>query len=346
MDTTKSNEILVSIHCITYNQKDYIRQCLDGFVMQKTNFKFVAYVGDDCSTDGTTEIVKEYEKKYPNIIKGIYQSQNTKATKNYFDVANACKSKYVALCEGDDYWIDENKLQKQVDFLESHPDYTICFHPAKVVYEDFEFKKPSGIFPPRHTIRILKKQATLSYLLRDEFIATSSVMYRWQFNDKSLQEGYPNDIVSGDWFLDIFHAKQGKIKILPDIMSVYRRNPGGVWSDSIANEDRLFLKYGIQMINLYDHIYKNFTDLSQEYLHTMLLPNVKAVADIYYRNGKFKKLEEIKEKYPEYINMALSDKKLQIGKFEKKYKKYKNLFRVTFGIAVALSIALIIFITK
>lgn len=296
--------------------------------MQKTNFQFVAYVGDDFSTDGTTEIVREYEKKYPSIIKGIYQSQNTRGA-HYFDVANACKSKYVALCEGDDYWIDEYKLQKQVDFLESHLDYTICFHPAKVLYEGFEFKKPSGIFPPRHTIRILKKQATLSHLLRDEFIATSSVMYRWQFNDKSLQEYHPTNIVSGDWFLDIFHANQGKIKILPDIMSVYRRNPNGIWSDSIVNEYRLFLKYGIQMINLYDHIYRNFADLSQEYLHAMLLPNVKSVIDAYYYNRQFKELQKIYDKYPQYIDMALSNQKLRINKFEKKYKKYNKLFKIT-----------------
>ena len=106
-----TNNELVSIHCMAYNHANYIRECLDGFVKQKTNFPFIAYVGDDCSTDGTTEIIKEYEKKYPDIIKGIYHKKNTKAEGNFFDILKQCKGKYLIFCEGDDYWTDINKLQ-------------------------------------------------------------------------------------------------------------------------------------------------------------------------------------------------------------------------------------------
>ena len=130
--------MLVSISIITYNQKDFIRQTLDGILMQKTNFAFEVLIHDDCSTDGTTEIIKEYEEKYPEIIRPIYEEEN-QFSKGKGIVRNfifpRVQGKYIAFCEGDDYWTDENKLQKQVDFLEANPDYTVCFHRVKKIYE-------------------------------------------------------------------------------------------------------------------------------------------------------------------------------------------------------------------
>ena len=129
----------LSIICLAYNQVRFIKDALEGFVMQKTNFPFEVIIHDDASTDGTTEIIKEYEHKYPNIIKPIYQTENqwrkAKTMSKTF-IYPHIKGEYVAFCEGDDYWTDENKLQKQVDFLDSHPDYTICFHPVNVIWED------------------------------------------------------------------------------------------------------------------------------------------------------------------------------------------------------------------
>ena len=117
----ENNEILVSICCITYNHEKYIRDAIEGFLMQKTDFPFEVLIHDDASTDGTADIIREYETKYPDIIKPIYQTENQyskgikiSATYNY----PRAKGKYIALCEGDDYWIDPYKLQKQVDFLE------------------------------------------------------------------------------------------------------------------------------------------------------------------------------------------------------------------------------------
>lgn len=122
---------LVSISCITYNHAPYIRQCLDGFLMQKTTFSFEILIHDDASPDGTADIIREYEKKYPLLIKPIYQTENqysqgktsVSATWNF----PRAKGKYIALCEGDDYWIDENKLQMQADFLEKNPEYGMCY---------------------------------------------------------------------------------------------------------------------------------------------------------------------------------------------------------------------------
>jgi glycosyltransferase involved in cell wall biosynthesis len=125
---------MVSIDCTTYNHAPYIRQCLDGFLMQKINFPIEVLVHDDASTDGTADIIREYEQKYPDIIKPIYQSENqysnginNSLTYNFPRV----RGKYIAFCEGDDYWVDPYKLQKQVDFLEKNSEYGMCYTKVK-----------------------------------------------------------------------------------------------------------------------------------------------------------------------------------------------------------------------
>lgn len=122
-------DILLHIVCLAYNQKDYIRECLDGFVMQKTNFRFNAIVHDDASTDGTADIIREYAEKYPDIIVPVFEEKNQFFTGHIYDkVFPLVTGKYVAQCEGDDYWVDPYKLQKQVDYLEEHPDCTASCH--------------------------------------------------------------------------------------------------------------------------------------------------------------------------------------------------------------------------
>src|SRR5690554_1577899 len=130
MSGRSKKKILLSICCLTYNHKPFIEKAINSFLTQKTNFSFEVLIHDDASTDGTSEIVKAYESKYPSIIKPIYQTENQwskglrSITVNYN--FTRAKGKYIAICEGDDYWTDPHKLQKQVDFLESHPDYILC----------------------------------------------------------------------------------------------------------------------------------------------------------------------------------------------------------------------------
>lgn len=130
------NTPLVSICCITYNHAPFIRKCLDGFLMQQTDFTIEILIHDDCSTDGTTEIIKEYAAQYPDLIFPLYeevnQYQQGKATEIDFYNYRRARGKYIAYCEGDDYWTDSLKLQKQVDFMESNPEYSVCFHDFKV----------------------------------------------------------------------------------------------------------------------------------------------------------------------------------------------------------------------
>lgn len=125
---TPPSNILVSIHCLVYNHEPYIRKCLEGFVMQKTDFRFEAIVHADASTDKSAAIIREYAEKFPDIIKPIYQAENQYSQKNGAigrAISAKTRGKYIALCEGDDYWTDPLKLQKQVDFLENHPDYSM-----------------------------------------------------------------------------------------------------------------------------------------------------------------------------------------------------------------------------
>ena len=246
--------VKVSICCITYNQAKYIKQCLDGFIMQKTNFPFEVLIHDDASVDGTKEIIEEYTRKYPDIIKPVYENENQYSkgvsiskTYNFPRV----RGKYVVMCEGDDYWTDEYKLQKQVDFMEANPDYTICFHRVKRIFETGI--KEDDIFP---TQTMVDAGFTFENLLKCNFIQTNSVMYRWNAID-DVAAKFPSDILPGDWYLHLMFAKEGKIKFMEDIMSVYRVNANGVWYDSYKDKQAFYLKNCFKLMNFYKNVYKN-----------------------------------------------------------------------------------------
>ena len=138
----QDGQVMVTIRCITYNHEPYIRQCLEGFVMQKTNFRFEAIVHDDASTDGTAAIICEYAQKYPEIIKPIIETENqySKHDGTIGRIMDAhTHGKYIAICEGDDYWIDPLKLQRQFDFLEAHSDFSMVCSQRRLMFEDGSF---------------------------------------------------------------------------------------------------------------------------------------------------------------------------------------------------------------
>jgi glycosyltransferase involved in cell wall biosynthesis len=194
---------------------------------QKTNFCFEYVIGDDCSTDDTGKIVKEYALKHPNIIKVIAQKNNVGAIENARRTRESCKGKYVAICEGDDYWIDEYKLQKQVNFLEENPDFSAVSHQTLVKIEDIQ--KSSEKFyncNSENSILFYKgKKSVLKFhdFFHSYYIHINSLMYR-----RHIIEMYDlNNTAIFDHGFILLLASKGKIKIMPDIMSVYRRHPGG-----------------------------------------------------------------------------------------------------------------------
>ncbi len=139
MSIKSGEDVQVSVLCLAFNHEKYIRRTLEGFVNQHTNFKFEVLIHDDASTDGTADIIREYEKRYPDLIKPIYQTENQHSRgvkiQTKFNYPRA-KGKYFAYCEGDDYWTNENKLQKQYDIMERHPECSICVHEVQCINED------------------------------------------------------------------------------------------------------------------------------------------------------------------------------------------------------------------
>lgn len=221
-DITKSvsgdeNIPLVSIWCTVYNHEPYLRQCLDGFVMQKTNFKFEAIVHDDASTDGSAAIIREYAEKYPDIIKPILETENQYSKKDgSLDriMDSNMRGKYIAFCEGVDYWIDPNKLQMQVDFLEANPDYGMCYTKTSVYKQNRQ--KITGVFGRAFN--------GFEELIQGNVIPTLTVMLRSDFEWKYKAEVKPSEKnwLMGDYPRWLWMSLNTKIKFIKHITSVYR----------------------------------------------------------------------------------------------------------------------------
>ena len=246
----------VTVICLTYNHQPYIQKALEGFVRQQTNFPFEVIVHDDASTDGTAEIVRDYATRYPHIIRPILQVENQwrkgKTLSKTF-IYPLIQGEYVALCEGDDYWTDPLKLQKQVDAMEARPDVAVCFHPVTVHWEDGS--APDSLFPSRKE-RFNKTELCLDDLLKRNFMQTNSVLYRWRFHTDSL-DLIPNGILPGDWFLHLLHAQTGKILFLDETMAVYRRHAGGTWTGA-GQSKAWFRRSSIPLLRFYQAMEKTF----------------------------------------------------------------------------------------
>ncbi|MFC0876129.1 glycosyltransferase family 2 protein [Saccharicrinis sp. FJH2] len=217
-------EPVLSIICLTYNHEKYVRDALDGFLMQQTSFPIEIIVHDDASTDKTQEIIKEYYSKCPDVIKPILQKENQKSKGNGIVskiTYNAAKGKYIALCEGDDYWTDPHKLQKQVDFLEIHNDYSAIAHQVNVIYSSAN--KETHLFRDN-----VPSVITINDIIEARYFHTASIVFRTQVLRNNVD--LPQNIISGDRALYILLCSNGKIKFLSDVMGVYRKNEGGISS--------------------------------------------------------------------------------------------------------------------
>lgn len=292
----KQNKLI--IHCITYNHARFIRQALDGFVMQKTNFPFQAYVADDCSTDGTQEIIKEYAEKYPDIIVPVLRNRNIGAIENFIDLSDRIKSEYVALCEGDDFWTDKNKLQKQVDYLDTHTKCSICFHPVKVFFEDDS--QPDSIFPDPNW-RFNRYVLDLSDLLKHNFIQTNSAVYRWRFRDENIHDIFPTNIIPGDYFMHLLHAQKGTIDYIDEVMATYRKHAGGMWFDGCTSLEKLHLKYGISEIHFNLTVEEHIALDKSTYHEKTTLTNAEYFKSNYIKHHEYEKAAEIIRLCPDVL---------------------------------------------
>lgn len=230
------NAPLVSICCLTYNHAPFIRQCLDGFISQKTDFPFELIIHDDASNDGTADIIREYEARYPQIIKPIYQTENQYSQRKdvFLEIMFPhCTGKYIALCEGDDYWTDPNKLQEQADFLESHPDYSMCSG-GHLRYKDGEITQ---ICVGQDGTEGFEYTNTLDYWP----MQTLTVMTRKDAYAELLKK-YKKAGRCIDQVLFYFLLKAGKGWCFSKIYGVYRMHSGGVWA-GLSDEGKNYFGY-------------------------------------------------------------------------------------------------------
>ncbi len=224
-ENNNSQPLMVSIKCITYNHEPYIRQCLEGFVMQKTNFRFEAVVHDDASTDGTADIIREYAEKYPDIIKPIYETENQYSKKDgslgrIMDAA--CTGKYIAMCEGDDYWTDPSKLQKQVDILESNPEVGLVRTNCDMLYQRTQ-KIKKAVMSNEYYSSI--KNTYQDQIYNAKWVATCTWVYRNNIDIERVILDYKLDrkkYFLGDLFLLLCVLKSSTVAYLNQTTSVYR----------------------------------------------------------------------------------------------------------------------------
>lgn len=254
------DKIMVSVVCITYNHEDYIRDALNGFLSQKVNFNYEIIVHDDASTDKTVEIIQDYERRYPDMIRTVYQKENQYSKKRNFQflrcVYGLCKGKYIAFCEGDDFWIDKHKLQIQIDFMEKTPRYVLTAHNA------IRLECGSG------TIDAMDPYCSDKMLMAEEIIMqyhgnlpTASMVIKTDVLLKADDLFWEYDV--GDWMLQLSSILKGDIYYFDRIMSMYRSAHKGSWSiDWRKDFDKTFShcigmidfleKYRLYALNAYD----------------------------------------------------------------------------------------------
>lgn len=238
-----SDETKVTVLCFAYNQSSYIKQCLKSLVSQITNFEFKIVVHDDASTDGTREIIEEFASTYPSLVKPIFQkiNQYSQNTSLLHLVEPYLEGEYVAFCEGDDYWLDVYKLQKQFDYLESHPSCSLSAHGAELYHDPTQ----SVIGYARPSLQETDFSVEEIILGGGGFFATNSLFFRREFFKMPL--AYLGWGV-GDYPRCIYLATKGTVHFFPDIMSSYRMLALGSWSSKTKADKRLKINEHEQII--------------------------------------------------------------------------------------------------
>ena len=290
VDLTKEQDTLplASISCATYNHEPFIRQCLDHLLAQKTNFPFEIVIHDDASTDGTKEIIAAYALKYPNIIFPYYQTENqySKGVRGLQSRYNypRCRGRYIAICEGDDYWPDPSKLQHQVDFLERHEEYVLTFHDFSVVDDKSQVIDASPL-PNRNQRDASSEDLILGRLLT----MTVTLCFR------NVITGFPPEkykVTNGDTFLISMLGHYGKGKWMGDVIgkAMYRSHAGGIWS-MVNSDEKLPVR-----VNTYYWLYKYYTRIGkkryalkwyEKILYTVMMfePGMTAATNTHFTDG-------------------------------------------------------------
>ena len=297
------NNPIVSVCVQTYQHASYIRDALDSVLMQQTDFDFEILLGEDESTDGTREICIEYDKRYPEKIRlflnsrknVVYINGHPTGRWNFLNNLKNARGKYIALLPGDDYWTDPFKLQKQVDFLDSHPECAICFHNVMSVFEDGKHE------PLNHCPDNQKMIFSLEHLLRGNFIYTCSVMFRRGLFGEFPQWYYKCKM--GDWPLHILNAQHGDIGYIDQIMAVYRIHSTGAWSPKNLIEKKIDSVCAANRIRrVLNHKHKKILNYTTTQWHKQIMNEIKSLGEKrnfddagYYARKSFHKFLNLNE---------------------------------------------------
>ena len=293
----------VSVLTLTFRHVQYIQQCIDSVLAQKTTFPVQHILVDDGSDDATAEIIANYAGKYSHI-RHIH-IQRRKQGDNIRFLFAACDTQYAALCDGDDYFTDPLKLQKQVDFLDANPDCALCFHPVQVVYEDGTDRE--RIYPPLELLpRGVRPFYHMADLFKANFIQTNSVMYRWRFTD-GLPDWFRVDLLPSDWYWHILHAEMGKIGFMPDVMSVYRRHAQSLYYSSENPETTVphRILHGLNELKTYDAINHHF---DRRYERSLIVFTNSVLSDFMkhaHATGDDSYLHQAGERFPNFMEYFL-----------------------------------------
>lgn len=315
------NDIKVTIYCITYNHVDVISKALDSFLMQKTNFKYQILVHDDCSTDGTVDILKKYEKEYPDVFTMLYEEKNQYQQGNelYYIMEPYIKGDYVAICEGDDYWIDENKLQKQYDFMEVHKDVSICVHRANHV----SYESDQSFVTPRNMNENTYVSIDDVISLGGGYFPTCSFFYR---NSCEFSPRRWGAAITGDYCWIIQMAMQGKVYLMSDIMAVKIFSHPSSWAVMHSDLDKM-RERRIELISALEFFNKDTNYQYDAAVKKMILKlKYQLECEI---NGNYKLLFTDKY-YTDYFNQMTTKKKLRsvlLAYFPFLYKIYSLLLK-------------------
>jgi glycosyltransferase involved in cell wall biosynthesis len=298
---------LISILMITYNHEKYIAQAIESVLMQQVNFKYEIVIGEDCSTDRTKDIVVDYQEKYRDRIKLLLQAKNAGMHRNFIDTYYSCRGKYIALLEGDDYWTDPHKLQKQVEFLEKNPDFAICFHNMQIIYEDE---------PHRNRLSNINQQeiTTIENLAYGNYIYTASCVFRKYLSE--IPDWFYQCPV-GDYPLHLLNAQYGKIKFIDEVMGIYRVHKGGIW------ENKSWSYRCEKWVELLENIKNKFDKNINQIIHNRLHDYNSELAEYYLNNRDYEKSKLYLKKIGSYNQNYLFDVIEKIN--EEKYESIRKI---------------------
>jgi len=272
----------ISACIIAYNHEKYIKECLDGALKQKLNYDYEINVFEDYSTDKTREMVLDYAKQYPDKIKIFLNEKNLGLTGNWVHALTSCHGDYIAICEGDDYWTDQNKIQKQVDYLENNPDFALSSHNANIIIDG----KTVKLYCSSNHPKIMDLEFILTF---GSGVPTCSLVIRKE-TIKNLPDWF-SKIRACDWTVQIIAAQFGKMKYFNEVMGTYRRHgQGAVYGQKKAaisqglSDFCLPSKYTLEMIEAIDkhfeYKYSKQLDVQKTYWYDLYITGYLEIEDI------------------------------------------------------------------